>query len=408
MLQLTFRIDTTKKNKKGFVPIIARMHYKYKAYSKIIGKTKIRYWNDVAKKVRPPKSDDPYNDYQEINDYIDKLKKKTEAFYRECHLNNEEITPEKIRLFLDGKINVDVITFNEAFQEFINDAKANKAKWTWKGYATVHKFLNDFQNNTGFKLDFNNLNVEMFDRLKEYAYQERKIETNYFAKITAVLKRFLNWSTLRKYYSGNEHRYFKATEKDKPVVFLTMDELMKLYRHEFESKKHDKARDIYCFMCFTGLRYSDTNQLLKAHIRGNLIIKRIEKTEREDHIPLNKYALEILKKYDGLPIIALPRISNQKLNSYIKECCQKAEINQPEEIVRYSGNQKIITYKPKYDVITAHTARKTYITNSLMLGMNTKTIMSNVGHTKDSTMNKYIKMVDKFKNDEMDNTWNKV
>ena len=161
-------------------------------------------------------------------------------------------------------------------------------------------------------------------------------------------------------------------------------------------------------MCFTGLRYSDTNQLLKAHIRGNLIIKRIEKTEREDHIPLNKYALEILQKYEDLPIIALPRISNQKLNSYIKECCQKAEINQPEEIVRYSGNKKIITYKPKYDVITAHTARKTYITNSLMLGMNTKTIMSNVGHTKDSTMNKYIKMVDKFKNDEMDNTWNKI
>nr|NQU92566.1 tyrosine-type recombinase/integrase [Bacteroidota bacterium] len=62
----------------------------------------------------------------------------------------------------------------------------------------------------------------------------------------------------------------------------------------------------------------------------------------------------------------------------------------------------------KYKLITNHTARKTFITNSIMLGMNTKTIKDITGHKKDSVFNKYIKISEDFKKLEMERAWDKI
>ena len=64
--------------------------------------------------------------------------------------------------------------------------------------------------------------------------------------------------------------------------------------------------------------------------------------------------------------------------------------------------------EPKYKLITNHTARKTFITNSIMLGMNTKTIKEITGHKKDSVFNKYVKISEEFKKLEMERTWDSI
>ena len=106
-----------------------------------------------------------------------------------------------------------------------------------------------------------------------------------------------------------------------------MDELLHLYNYEFEFSRHRKARDLYCFICFTGLRYSDIRQLKHEHIKDRSILKRIQKTQRIETIPLNDFALEILQRHKELQLNCLPHISQQKANKYIKEACKIAEIN---------------------------------------------------------------------------------
>jgi integrase len=64
--------------------------------------------------------------------------------------------------------------------------------------------------------------------------------------------------------------------------------------------------------------------------------------------------------------------------------------------------------EPKCKLITNHTARKTFITNSIMLGMNTKTIKDITGHKKDSVFNKYVKISEDFKKLEMERTWDNI
>ena len=73
-----------------------------------------------------------------------------------------------------------------------------------------------------------------------------------------------------------------------------------------------------------------------------------------------------------------------------------------------SKNRHVRNGKVFYPLIYNHTARKTFITNSIMLGMNTKTIKEITGHKKDAVFNKYVKISEDFKKLEMERTWNSI
>ena len=69
------------------------------------------------------------------------------------------------------------------------------------------------------------------------------------------------------------------------------------------------------------------------------IFKTIVKTHKTEVIPLNQLAQAILAKYEHLGITPLPKLSSQKLNDHIKDCCEEAEINTRVHYVDYSGGK---------------------------------------------------------------------
>lgn len=182
---------------------------------------------------------------------------------------------------------------------------------------------------------------------------------------------------------------------------------MLLYNYNFEQSRHIKARDIYCFGCFTGLRISDILNLKREHIKDDEIHKTIVKTRRTDIIPLNQFAKQILKKYE-FEESPLPKISSQKLNDYIKECCRKAEIKTLINNVTFIGGKPKEQSFPKCELITTHTARKTFLTNSIILGMNYMAARGISGHKKDKDFNRYVKIAEDFKQKEMQKTWDNI
>ena len=104
----------------------------------------------------------------------------------------------------------------------------------------------------------------------------------------------------------------------------------------------------------------------------------------------------------------MPIISQQKFNKYIKECCEEAEINTPITITRYIGQKRIDKTVPKYDLITRHTARKTFVTNSLVLGMKEMVVRNITVHKKEESFRRYVKIAEDLKRLEMENTWDKI
>lgn len=109
-----------------------------------------------------------------------------------------------------------------------------------------------------------------------------------------------------------------------------------------------------------------------------------------------------MDKYKGTIYEPLPNISIQKFNDYIKECCEIVEINQPVTITSYIGTKKIQNTYPKFQLITSHTARKTFITNSLILGMEPKAIKQIANIKKDEVLNKYLKITEEYTDKQMD------
>ena len=411
MSQVHFYLKPGTKNKKGEMSIIMTITHDYlRPVFHIKEKVNPKYWNKSDERVREPKKNQ--TDYTYINDTIDAWRKKAHEVLKYAKDNNLPITDA----FLKGKLKdfqkstIVENTFFGLMDAYITYCGAIRAERTVTGYTTVKNFLLDFEKWTGRKIDMNTIDQKFFEKLTTYAFEvrEKKVQDNYFSKIIRTLKSFLNWAYERNDITDITFRKFKAPEREKEVIYLTIDELMELYKHNFSEKKYDKARDLFCFMCFTGMRVSDIRDLKHEHIINGQIIKTIVKTSQKEVIPLNQFALDILKKYKDNPLRPLPKLADSRLNKYIKKCCEEAKIKNPVNIVKFSGGKATQTTSSKYKLITNQVARKTFVTNSLVMKMNRETIKSITGHKKDSVFNKYVKIAEDYKKIEMGNTWGKL
>lgn len=167
----------------------------------------------------------------------------------------------------------------------------------------------------------------------------------------------------------------------KDVVFLTAAELKKFETYKFVQERLKVVRDCFIFSCYTGLAYNEAALLSDEHLQpaedGFIWIEMIrQKTQRPVIVPVLPKALKILKKY-GYPKkgLLLPVISNQKMNSYLKEIGNIVGINK---------------------VLTHHIARKTYASTVLMNNDIPIEIVSFLlGHSKTTTTEQHYAKVAK-------------
>lgn len=406
-MKLVFELRKEKINKNGLIPIQATIRIDGVRIRKNTGLTVLEnHW--TGHRVKPNLKKESSNNYQLINDDLQKLEDKVQKILLYFRVNDIAFSTEKFNELYDKKEQLieNKFDFFECFDEYIEKGKLTKTPNTTKGQTTVRNFIENFCNDSGISISFGQVNSVFFETLMEYAYKEKEVKQNYFAKIIKVLKSFLKWSEEKGFHSNRDYEKFVATEHDIDIVYLTFDELMKLYNHKFDTDRLSHVRDFYCMGCFTGLRFSDLSKLHLANISEEHIVLSIQKTKTQNHaIRLTKYAKEILAKYKDTIYEPLPHISSQKFNDYIKECCELAEITQPFTVHWFVGNKKETLTLPKCKFITSHTARKTFITNSLLLGMEPKAIKKIANIKKDVVLDKYMKVTEAFTDDQMDKAW---
>jgi integrase len=192
----------------------------------------------------------------------------------------------------------------------------------------------------------------------------------------------------------------------KEVIYLEWEELLRLYSFDFSARLSLSAvRDVFCFCCFTGLRYSDVAKLRRSDVRDNHITVVTQKTVDGLIIELNDYSRAIFKKYEGIRLpndLALPVISNVKMNEHLKEMGKITGLDTPQRIVYFKGKQRFEEVLPKYALLTTHCGRRTFIVNALRLGIPSEVIMKWTGHGDFKAMKPYVKIVDKLKASEME------
>lgn len=297
--------------------------------------------------------------------------------------------------------------FFDAYEEFIiqNTKEQIWKPSTLKRYRNIKNILVEFQKEKNFKLNFNSINGSFYSEFTDFCLGVKGHINNTYSRNIGLFKTFMFWA-IDKGYTYNED--FKKFRKKERVITnqiaLKKEDLQILMKKEFNSKRLERVRDVFVFSCVTGLRFGELKWISKNNIiDGSLHLKEEKGAEKEIRtIPLNDFAMFILRKYD----FDLPLIANQKHNDYIKEVFKESGYTSTVEKVTTRGKEVIRETMPFYDRISTHTARRTFITLMKREGKSDKLISKITGHKDMKTLNQYYQVDDEAKREAVNDVFN--
>lgn len=195
-------------------------------------------------------------------------------------------------------------------------------------------------------------------------------------KLTTRARGFLTWMVER----GHIDKAPKAGRLATPakfVVHLTLDELQAIHSVDLSGEQpgYEKARDLFLLCCYTGQRIGDVTSMAWDDVRGDWWHLHVKKTNVVRRIPIVGPAAEIIDKYAGTSR-PVPDLSAQKANRFIKTIGEMAGITEPVSIKTQRGGSVETETVPKWQVLTMHVGRRTFITALLEGGVSQKDLLN--------------------------------
>ena len=393
-------------------------------------------WNAERHEVKPRKENWKKQTTYDINTALGNIKRHFDTYEKDHGEVTEDELRKEFKTFM-GRVEVKEEapaateepkepTFFERFDQFIKEESINNM-WvpsTKRALNVIKGHIEAWNPETSFDM----LTESVLSQYINYHRTDLDQREVTVEKQWRYFKWFLDWATRKGYNTNMAYQRFKPKFKttDKTIVFLDWDELMRLYKFkvpktgkkvklttydgiEYEktvglSSALDRVRDMFCFCCFTSLRYSDMRNLKRSDIVDGVINLTTVKTHDKIAIELNDYSKAILDKYEGMVFpggTALPVISNQKMNDYLKELAELAGLNAPVTQIYYKNGERIEETKPKYSVIGTHAGRRTFICNALSMGIPADIVMKWTGHSDYAAMKPYIDIAQSEKSKAM-------
>lgn len=348
-----------------------------------------------------------------INKAIENLEDKINQFFYSYEIVDSVPTYAQTKDFFSKKTSSEVNLF-DAYNQFVIE-KERYNQWAFNTVKTVKNICNlvkKFSPTLTFK-DINDATLKDFviwqqsHRVSNDNYKTKQAgySNPVILKNCRIFKWFLEWAEEKGYIEKGIASRFRPQLKsvDKTVVFLTWDELLRMESFELDDKDLRKARDFFCFCCFTSLRYSDAHALKKSAVYDNYIEVVTKKTDKILRIDLNTHSRAILDRYKkSAGQYALPRMTTIRLNTLIKRIGKLMELNSKVNIVQYYGGQKVERSVEKWEALSTHCGRRTFICNALAMGIAPHIVMKWTGHSEFSAMKPYIDVADSDREKAMD------
>lgn len=330
---------------------------------------------------------------------------KDEELEKEIQERKKKDVKKFIKKYVDGIVKGEILntkgkkysrnsinSWKQFRRVFFECFKNQSFTWDELSQQHIHTYLN-YLDKQGYMGETKNRHIGVFSTIITVAEKQR-LHTN------GIARRWLSSPTV----NDNERR---------TLIYLTKDELKALYDLKLTGLK-EQVRDVFLIGCYTALRYSDFSKIEKGCIgfteKGTKVIRLVQqKTKDPVVVPIINDELEtLLKKYD----YTVPDVCEQIINRYIKDICQELTATNPSfgERMRtlltkterdgmkkgklaFSFDKQGYPIKPRYELISCHTARRTAITNMYLSGkFSTRQIMSVSGHKKEETFMKYIRL----------------
>lgn len=373
------------------------------------------------------------SEVDQMNNKLNELRKSLIDVITVFGIEKKTCTPSSVIAELKAKTipEADIDKPNEYIADFIDKfikETTEHKEGTIKEYKSLANHIRQFEKIKREKFTFtsdasilNSFSVFLSNdqRLDEVTVR-KKVNNITRAKLISTFKTILRHAKKPPYKITSNPDFLeyvvKRRDSDFEVIALTEQELQAVIDLDLSNNKAlDEARDIFLFACSTSLRYSDLAQIRHDHIRKDGTIQMTSvKGSKKITVPLTPLSYSIINKYKDtkrpLPVQELTGrlISSQKLNKHIQTIGEKAKINTRIEKVRHYGTkvEKVI-YK-KYELLSIHVGRKTFITLSLAKGMPIQEAMSISTHSSFKAVKRYIDVTKEKKKEAMAKAWGEV
>ncbi len=390
--EILFHLRAKKASKKEFSNIYLRITVeKKRAELSINRKIKTERWDTYRQRMKGNRED-----AKELNHYLELMRSRVYAIHKKLIEDHEMISAAVIKDIMLGKakkektLNEIILTHNQQVKERVG---LDMSLGTYKKFETIHRIVKEFLQMVYGKEDLylHQLNHEFVTLFDHHLRTHRKCNNNSTVKYIRLFKKITTIALNNDWMEKDPFRNFKMKLNEVKREFLTEAELESIVKKEMNIERLDLVRDIFVFSCYTGLAYVDVKNLSPNNIVLNMEGDRCisferTKTKAETYVPLFHTPLEILKKYKDHPKAIntgklLPILSNQKMNSYLKE------------IADICGIKKRISF---------HLARHTFATTVLLNNdVPYESVKIMLGHKDIKTTQHYAKVLNRKVNNDV-------
>ncbi|WP_418604597.1 tyrosine-type recombinase/integrase [Hwangdonia sp.] len=369
-------------------------------------KTKVKNWDTKNQRIRAVST---INNREEINNRLKEIELKfikSLSGLNENDKQNKEILKgvyDEImgRSSSQQQTKVSFFDYADAFVKrhenisiTADSIKLNKI--TIRAYKQTIKQLKEFNTKKKYELDFDKIDMDFYYAFVSFL-EEKNLSLNTIGKHIKNLIALLNRATEDEINTNlkYKHRDFKRVSEKTTSIYLTVKEIDALYKLDLTfNRDWERARDIFLIGYYTGQRVSDYNGLTAKNIKkfeGQSVLEIYQKkTKKTVYIPIHPKIKEIMKsRYGG---IMPEKMSDQKINEYIKDIGRKAKIKEKIITKRTIGGTMKEEWLPKHKLIGTHTARRSFCTNAYLSKMPIIDIMALSGHTTEKEFYNYIKV----------------
>ena len=384
---LLFWVNTSRLNNNQ-VPVYARVTVNGKRVNiSLKRKVILSEWDSAKSKLKGSNQEAKL-----FNRFLEQVRSQIYLAYEQLLSENKLITAQAIKARYLGE-DEQHRSLLELFEYHNTTMSKNLHKDTMRHYKTTQSYLKSFlskkiktDNIYLSNLDYSFIvDFEYYLKAHEPTDHQRKISNNTAMKHLQRLRKMLTMAYHLEWIDRDPFVRFKSSFEKREREFLSESELLRLENFHSPVNRLNIVKDLFVFSCYTGISYIDLNKLTRDNIvkgiDGNdwLITKR-QKTKTNVKIPLLDKALELVFKYENHPRVVanngiLPRLSNQRINAYLKEIADLCKIKKN---------------------LTFHIARHTFATTvTLSNGVPIETVSKLLGHTKIATTQIYARVIER-------------
>lgn len=338
-------------------------------------------WNS---KKQEPRYSSPQ--YPQVMEFINSLRIEVHQRFIE---HREWPFERIISTYFNANRKPDTNTVLNAFDEFIASNSKLLTTETIRRHQLIKKQL--------IHPEFALYDLSFFDKLIQ-SYIDQGRVNEHIQGILKIYKTFFNWAEKRGYNPNNifkKHKIGFGNNFNKEIITLTQSELQAIATVELDESR-DYIRNIFLLACYSGARMSDVLRLDASQVKEDAWEFEAFKTRRHKvpvKIPFVGWCANA-KIYIDKVLANRYDFTEQYINRSIRKIAKKAGITEMMRVTRMSGKNQIVTTLPKYEFISFHTGRRTFISNLVNRGVPPFVAMKITGISMIKTMLKYTNTVE--------------